>query len=204
MNVLVPLTTMLCVEMVVASETITTPDSDGTLLEWYAAAAETHCLHGSNVVRGASLGLSLLNGVVDQVVDATTVLLRTENLSQQVAVYLPETAQLVDGQPLQVWVRKTRNAYRYTTVIGAARQVTAYIFADDVSSLEYETFVRVRRNIPTIAALKPVPPQPIMRPAPVFSAPPQESSRPASVGVSPHSVMRRNPSRLRRPGEMSR
>jgi hypothetical protein len=204
MNVLGPLAMMLCVEMVVASETITMPDSDGTLLVWYAAAAETHCLYGSNVVRGATVGLSLLNGVVDQVVDATTVLLRTENPKQQVAVYLPETAQLVDGQPLQVWVRKTKNAYRYITVMNSPRQVPAYLFADDVSSLEYDTFVKVRWNIPTIAALRPAPPQLIMQPAPVFSAPPQESSRPASIGVSPHSVMRRNPSRLRRPGEMSR
>jgi hypothetical protein len=164
--------------------------------EWFSRAFETHCVTNGVVVQAAPLGLTLIAGIVFQVADATTMLIQLDK-ECIVALTVPDSSVFVDGSGILAWGVRRLEAYRFVTVLGAARQVARYDLALPVELLSLDRFL-IARQIPSIAALCPPPL------APMTTAITAETTteKPRSVGVSPHAIMRQNPSRLLRPGEM--
>lgn len=174
------------------------PITEARRQQWYAAAVESHCVTGSIVIRVPNVGFELIYGTAMQVMDGNYVLLRDKD-GRSVALGLPDTSGVVDGDFLAVWAVRRKVAYRFQTVAGSARQVPRYDCVRDMKLLSWDDFL-AWRHIPSIAELCPPPPTPqalvLERPA--------KSDPPGPVGMSPHAVMRLRQVRRMQGGDLSR
>jgi hypothetical protein len=157
--------------------------------EWFSRAFETHCVTNGVVVQAAPLGLTLIAGIVFQVADATTMLIQVDK-ERIVALTVPDSSVFVDGSGILAWGVRQLEAYRFVTVSGAARQVARYDLALPAELLSLDRFLTARQ-IPSIAALCPLPSAPMVPMATVE----RTAEKPRPAGMSPHAIMRQRQSR---------
>lgn len=157
---------------------------------WFRSVYLTYCiLPSGQLVRGEDRKLELLSGHVGQAADSTTILMNQGLGSEYIAVTVPDTKRLVDGQQLVMWCERLPESYRYVSVMGAPRQVVHYVRAA-VRLVDVETFMSVIPGDSTFDHLMPV----------------GQSNLPAFSDIRPSSPTVARPvrprPRLRGPGEV--